>query len=130
MFIIGGFNAYPAEIENMISDHPAVSQAAIVGVPDDRMGEVGCVFIVLRPGSDDHPDELHRVVPRADGQLQGAPPRASGRRAPAQRSGKVLKYELRGQRVERAHLTPVRSFGGLRCSRCSCRRASRRRVAP
>ena len=53
MFIIGGFNAYPAEIENMISDHPAVSQVSIVGVPDERMGEVGYAFIVLRPGQID-----------------------------------------------------------------------------
>ena len=58
MFIIGGFNAYPAEIENMVSDHPAVSQVAIVGVPDERMGEVGYAFIVLRPGQSVDADEL------------------------------------------------------------------------
>ena len=52
MFIVGGFNAYPAEIENMISDHPAVSQVAIVGVPDERMGEVGYAFVVLAPRPD------------------------------------------------------------------------------
>ena len=50
MFIVGGFNAYPAEIENVILRHPAVAQVAVVGVPDERMGEVGMAFVVLRPG--------------------------------------------------------------------------------
>jgi acyl-CoA synthetase (AMP-forming)/AMP-acid ligase II len=58
MFIVGGFNAYPAEIENMIMEHPAVSQVAVVGMPDHRMGEVGCAFVVLRPGQQLRGDEL------------------------------------------------------------------------
>jgi HIP---CoA ligase len=48
MFIVGGFNAYPAEIENMLLAHPAIAQAAVVGAPDDRLGEVGFAFIVPR----------------------------------------------------------------------------------
>ncbi len=51
MFIVGGFNVYPAEVENYLLEHPAVGQAALVGVPDERMGEVGMVFVVPRPGS-------------------------------------------------------------------------------
>jgi HIP---CoA ligase len=39
MFIVGGLNAYPAEIERLLSQHPAVSQAAVIGVPDDWLGE-------------------------------------------------------------------------------------------
>ena len=58
MFIVGGFNAYPAEIENMIAEHPAVSQVAVVGMLDHRMGEVGCAFVVLRPGQQLAGDEL------------------------------------------------------------------------
>jgi acyl-CoA synthetase (AMP-forming)/AMP-acid ligase II len=50
MYIVGGFNAYPAEIENMMLAHPAVSQVAVVGMPDARMGEVGCAFVITRPG--------------------------------------------------------------------------------
>jgi HIP---CoA ligase len=46
MFVVGGFNAYPAEIEAMLRAHPAVSQVAVVGVPDERMGEVGCAYVV------------------------------------------------------------------------------------
>ncbi len=50
MFIVGGFNCYPAEIEKILCEHPQVAQAAVIGVPDERMGEVGKAFIVPRPG--------------------------------------------------------------------------------
>ncbi len=48
MFIVGGFNAYPAEIEGFLLEHPAVAQAAVIGVPDDRLGQVGKAFVVLK----------------------------------------------------------------------------------
>ncbi|WP_216893033.1 FadD3 family acyl-CoA ligase [Nocardia alni] len=48
MYIVGGFNAYPAEIEGMLLAHPAVAQAAVIGVPDARMGQVGRAFIVAK----------------------------------------------------------------------------------
>ena len=51
MFIVGGFNAYPAEIENGLSRHPDISEAAVIGIPDERLGEVGMAFVVLRPGA-------------------------------------------------------------------------------
>jgi acyl-CoA synthetase (AMP-forming)/AMP-acid ligase II len=47
MFIVGGFNAYPAEIEGFLMEHPAVAQAAVIGVPDERLGQVGKAFVVL-----------------------------------------------------------------------------------
>ncbi|AGB24677.1 acyl-CoA synthetase (AMP-forming)/AMP-acid ligase II [Mycobacterium sp. JS623] len=50
MFIVGGFNAYPAEIEGFLLEHPAVAQAAVIGVPDERMGQVGKAFIVRKDG--------------------------------------------------------------------------------
>ncbi|WP_067693802.1 FadD3 family acyl-CoA ligase [Nocardia jejuensis] len=46
MFIVGGFNAYPAEIEGTLLEHPAVSQVAVIGVPDERLGQVGRAFVV------------------------------------------------------------------------------------
>lgn len=49
MFIVGGFNCYPAEIERMLSEHPAIAQVAVVGIPDERMGEAGCACVILRP---------------------------------------------------------------------------------
>ncbi|EHB54066.1 Long-chain-fatty-acid--CoA ligase [Mycolicibacterium rhodesiae JS60] len=51
MFIVGGFNAYPAEIEGFLMEHPAVAQAAVIGVPDDRLGQVGKAFVVLKGDS-------------------------------------------------------------------------------
>ena len=46
MYVVGGFNAYPAEIEAILRGHEAVAQVAVVGVPDERMGEVGCAYVV------------------------------------------------------------------------------------
>jgi HIP---CoA ligase len=95
MFIVGGFNAYPAEIENMILRHPSVSQVAVVGVPDRRLGDVGMAFVVLRQGEPLGTDELiawcreqmaNYKVPRYVEVVDALPLNASG---------KVLKYQLR-----------------------------------
>jgi acyl-CoA synthetase (AMP-forming)/AMP-acid ligase II len=95
MFIVGGFNAYPAEIENMIMRNPSVGQVAVVGVPDHRLGEVGMAFVVPRPGTDLTPDDLiawcrdemaNYKVPRYVELVDALPMNASN---------KVLKYELR-----------------------------------
>jgi acyl-CoA synthetase (AMP-forming)/AMP-acid ligase II len=51
MFIVGGFNAYPAEIENALLRHAGVQQVAVIGVPDTRLGEVGMAFVVRPRGS-------------------------------------------------------------------------------
>jgi acyl-CoA synthetase (AMP-forming)/AMP-acid ligase II len=58
MFIVGGFNAYPAEIENLLLGHPAVARVAVVGMPDPRLGEVGMAFVVVSPGAALRPEEL------------------------------------------------------------------------
>lgn len=50
MFITGGFNVHPAEVESVLFAHPAVKQAYVVGVPDHRMGEVGAAFVELKEG--------------------------------------------------------------------------------
>lgn len=51
MYISGGENVYPAEIENVLSGIEGVVEAAVIGVPDDRWGEVGCAFVALRAGA-------------------------------------------------------------------------------
>jgi acyl-CoA synthetase (AMP-forming)/AMP-acid ligase II len=51
MFISGGENVYPAEVENVISQLDGVIENAVIGVPDDKWGEVGRAFVVLKPGS-------------------------------------------------------------------------------
>jgi len=95
MFIVGGFNVYPAEVENAILEHPDVAQVAVVSAPDARMGEVGVAFVVARAGSSIDPEELcawcaprmaNYKVPRRAMIVDALPVNASG---------KVLKFELR-----------------------------------
>jgi acyl-CoA synthetase (AMP-forming)/AMP-acid ligase II len=50
MVVVGGFNVYPAEVERVLLEHVAVSQAAVIGLPDERMGEVPGAFVVPTPG--------------------------------------------------------------------------------
>ena len=52
MYICGGFNVYPAEIEQVLARLPGVAEAAVIGVPDERLGEVGKAFVVRLPGSE------------------------------------------------------------------------------
>lgn len=49
MYISGGFNCYPAEIESLLAAHPAIAAAAVIGIADERLGEVGKAYVVLRP---------------------------------------------------------------------------------
>jgi acyl-CoA synthetase (AMP-forming)/AMP-acid ligase II len=51
MYIVGGFNAYPAEIEAALLRHPDIAMVAVVGIPDRRLGEVGMAFVVPRSGA-------------------------------------------------------------------------------
>jgi acyl-CoA synthetase (AMP-forming)/AMP-acid ligase II len=52
MLIVGGFNVYPAEVENVLLAHEAIGQVAVIGVPDARMGEVAMAYVVPAPGRD------------------------------------------------------------------------------
>ena len=95
MFICGGFNAYPAEIEKQLSAHPAVAEAAVIGVPDERLGEVGRAFVVLRPGASADADELVQWS-RAEMANYKAPRSVVLVEAlPRNASGKVVKAELK-----------------------------------
>jgi len=97
MYICGGFNCYPAEIERLIAGHPAVSQVAIVGAPDERMGEVGKAFIV--PRGDATFDEAAFKTWCRDQMANYKVPRYVALRdhLPTNASGKVLKYALRDE---------------------------------
>jgi acyl-CoA synthetase (AMP-forming)/AMP-acid ligase II len=95
MYIVGGFNVYPAEVEGILTGHPAVAQVAIVGVTDPRLGEVGKAFVIPRAGTTLDPDELiewsranmaNFKVPRYVELVDSLP---------LNPSGKVLKYVLR-----------------------------------
>ena len=95
MFIVGGFNAYPAEIENLFLRNEKVAQVAVVGVPDERMGEVGMAFVVLRPDAEASAHELVEWG-RAEMANYKAPRHVEVvDELPLNAMGKVLKYELR-----------------------------------
>jgi acyl-CoA synthetase (AMP-forming)/AMP-acid ligase II len=97
MFIVGGFNAYPAEIENMMMEHPAVSQVAVIGMPDTRMGEVACAFVVPRPGQAVVPDEMIAWCREKMANYK-APRRVElVSELPLNATGKVAKDELRAR---------------------------------
>ncbi len=101
MYVSGGFNVYPAEVEAVLRAHPRVAQVAVVGVPEARLGEVGCAVVVPDPtstgseGADDLADDLvawarerlaNFKVPRRVVVVDELPVNAGG---------KVLKRELR-----------------------------------
>jgi fatty-acyl-CoA synthase len=58
MIISGGENIYPAEVEQALYQHPAVADCAVIGVPDQRWGEVGRAIVALRPGTSASADEI------------------------------------------------------------------------
>ena len=51
MILVGGFNVYPAEVERILGEHPAVESIAVVGAPDARLGEVPVAYVVVRDGA-------------------------------------------------------------------------------
>src|SRR5580704_7567948 len=95
MYIVGGFNAYPAEIESILSRHPAVAQVAVVGRPDGRLGEVGAAFIVPRRGT--RVDEAEIVSWSRAQMANYKVPRSVHvvSELPVNAAGKVLKNALR-----------------------------------
>ena len=100
MFICGGFNAYPAEVEAALCDHPAIAEAAVIGVPDERLGEVGQAFVVLRAnGAASGPGIV--TWARANMANYKAPRSVEIVEAlPRNASGKVLKEQLRSLGVD------------------------------
>ena len=97
MFIMGGFNCYPAEIENALYDSGMAAQVAVIGVPDARMGEVGMAFLVPAAGSNIDADAVkawsrenmaNYKVPRHVEIVDELPVNASG---------KITKFVLREQ---------------------------------
>jgi fatty-acyl-CoA synthase len=97
MFISGGENVYPAEIEAILYRHPAIQMCAVVGVPDVKWGEAGKACVVLKPGMNATPEELvaylkehlaRYKVPKAVDILDALP---------LSTMGKILKRELRAR---------------------------------
>ena len=95
MYTVGGFNVYPAEVEKLLAAHPTVREAAVIGVPDERQGEVGRAYVIPRTGTAPDAEELiaycrerlaNYKVPRSVAVVADLPRNAGG---------KVVKPELR-----------------------------------
>jgi fatty-acyl-CoA synthase len=94
MYISGGENVYPAEVEGVLHEHPAVADAAVVGVADERWGEAGVAFVVLETGAEAAAEDLRdwcrarlaRYKTPRDVRFLGALPRSA--------MGKIVKDEL------------------------------------
>jgi fatty-acyl-CoA synthase len=70
MIVSGGFNIYPREIEDILAEHPAVSQVAVIGVPHEKWGEAVTAIVVLKPGMTVDPVELCGPVAQRKGSFQ------------------------------------------------------------
>ncbi|MCX5406485.1 FadD3 family acyl-CoA ligase [Streptomyces sp. NBC_00335] len=95
MFIVGGFNAYPAEIEQLLGLHPDIADVAVVGIPDARLGEVGKAYAVRRPGAVLTADDLIAWSRREMANYKVPREVEFVSELPRNASGKVLKRELR-----------------------------------
>lgn len=102
MFIVGGFNCYPAEIENMLATCEGVAQSAVIGIPDERMGEVAMAYIVPKAGANLSPEKItawckenmaNYKVPRRVEIIDAFPLNATG---------KVMKFVLRDRALGKA----------------------------
>ncbi|GAA5613607.1 fatty acid--CoA ligase family protein [Streptomyces platensis] len=95
MFIVGGFNAYPAEIEQLLGRHPDIAEVAVVGIPDPRLGEVGKAYAVRRAGSLLTADDLIAWSRREMANYKVPREVAFVPALPRNASGKILKTRLR-----------------------------------
>ena len=121
MYIRGGYNVYPTEVEAALTGHPWITRTAVVGVPDPVLGEIGVAFVVLaddapvdRDDADRGPGGRPYVVPGADRGLQGTRPRRGRRRAPAHRGGQARQAGTRGAVGRRAPWGAHDEEGGMK----------------
>lgn len=96
MIISGGVNVYPKDIEEVVIQHPLVNQVAVVGIPDDKWGEVPVASVVLAPNASIDPDELKAWVnARVDAKFQRLHDVMIMEAFPHNVAGKILKREMR-----------------------------------
>ena len=113
MIVSGGFNVFPREIEDVLAQHPAVSQCAVIGVPDEKWGEAVKAIVVLRPGRDGRA----RRADRAGEGAQGRAPPAQVDRVRRRDPGEPAR-QARQEGVARAVLGRHRTAGALMRTVC------------
>ena len=97
MLIVGGFNVYPAEVENTLLAHDAIGQVAVIGVPDERMGEVAMAYVVPAPGRSVDPDAIIGWARERLANYKVPRHVVAVAELPINAAGKVVKNELRAR---------------------------------
>ncbi|MGQ4872201.1 MAG: class I adenylate-forming enzyme family protein, partial [Candidatus Thorarchaeota archaeon] len=95
MFISGGENVYPTEIEELLYQHPAVLEAAVIGIPDEKWGEVGKAVIVVKPGHSLTADEIREYLKERLAKYKIPKVYEFRDSLPKSAAGKILKRELK-----------------------------------
>jgi len=104
MYIVGGENVYPAEVENFLSTHPKIKQAYVTGVPDQRLGEVGMCFVELKNGEMAAGEEIIQYCKGAIANYKIPRYVKFMEEFPMTASGKIQKFKLREIGVEELKL--------------------------
>ena len=95
MIITGGENVYPAEVENVLYQHPAVAQAAVIGLPDEKWGEKVAAIVIRRPGVEVTEDDIRYFCRERIAGYKVPKQVIFADTLPMSASGKILKYKLR-----------------------------------
>ncbi len=96
MYISGGENIYPAEIEKVLHAHPKIFDVGIVGVPDEKWGEVGKASIVLKPGETMNEGEVFEFLRGKVAKYKIPKQVEFVKELPKTASGKIQKFLLKG----------------------------------
>ena len=105
LIISGGYNVYPREVEDVLAEHPAVAEVAVLGAPDADLGEQVVAVIVPKDGTDARRRRDHRLLPRTAGQLQEAPPGRFRGFTPTQCAGQGAEASVGQAHQERVRPT-------------------------
>jgi acyl-CoA synthetase (AMP-forming)/AMP-acid ligase II len=97
MLIVGGFNVYPAEVENVLLGHDAIGRAAVIGVPDERLGEVPMAYVVCAPGRSVDADAIIGWARERLANYKVPRHVVAVAELPINAAGKVVKDELRAR---------------------------------
>ncbi|MFE8013863.1 AMP-binding protein [Streptomyces antibioticus] len=95
VIIVGGFNVYPAEVENTLAGHPRVAESAVVGMPDARLGAVPCAYVVPRRGAEPAAEDVIAYCKERLANFKVPRKVVVVTELPRNASGKILKTGLR-----------------------------------
>jgi fatty-acyl-CoA synthase len=97
MIISGGFNVFPREVEDVLTQHPKVASAAVIGIPDEKWGEAVKALVVLKPGANAAEAELIKLVRDAKGVVEAPKSIEFVEELPVTGLGKLDKKAIRAR---------------------------------